>query len=71
MTEGPVGDERSTDPVEGDLQGPPGGRTFSLEGRRAPSLYLFAWLLSVGGLALLFVAVMAVEWILRKRRGLV
>ncbi|MFN8517866.1 MAG: type II CAAX endopeptidase family protein [Chloroflexota bacterium] len=38
-------------------QGPPGGRTFSLEGRPVPSLYLLAWLLTVGGLgALLFVA---------------
>lgn len=38
-------------------QGPPGGRTFTLEGRPVPSLYLLAWLLTVGGLAaLLFVA---------------
>jgi uncharacterized protein len=35
--------------------GPPGGRIFSLEGRPAPGLYLVAWLLSVGGLAALFV----------------
>ena len=35
--------------------GPPGGRTFSLEGRPAPALYLLAWLLSVGGIAVLFV----------------
>lgn len=31
---------------------PPGGRIFTLEGRTAPGLYLVAWLLSVGGLAL-------------------
>lgn len=36
--------------------GPPGGAIFSLEGRRAPGLYLVAWLLSLGGVALLFVA---------------
>lgn len=35
--------------------GPPGGRIFSLEGRPAPGLYLVAWLLSVGGVAALFV----------------
>lgn len=33
---------------------PPGGGTFSLEGRPAPGLYLIAWLLSGGGLAMLF-----------------
>ncbi len=32
------------------LDGPPGGGIFTLEGRRAPGLYLVAWLLSVGGL---------------------
>src|SRR3990170_3731353 len=34
----------------------PGRGIFSLEGRRAPGLYLVAWLLVVGGGALLFVA---------------
>jgi membrane protease YdiL (CAAX protease family) len=34
--------------------GPPGGGIFSLEGRRAPGLYLVSWLLSVAGLVLLF-----------------
>ena len=34
------------------LDGPPGGGIFTLEGRRAPGLYLVAWLLSVGGLVL-------------------
>ncbi len=35
--------------------GPPGGGIFTLEGRRAPGLYLVAWILSVGGLAVTFV----------------
>jgi membrane protease YdiL (CAAX protease family) len=35
--------------------GPPGGRTFSLEERPAPGLYLVAWLLSGLGLAVAFV----------------
>lgn len=43
--------------MPGPPEGPPGGRIFSLEGRPVPSLYLGAWLLSVGGLgALMFVA---------------
>ncbi len=33
-------------------QGPPGAGIFSLEGRRAPGLYLVAWILSIGGAAL-------------------
>jgi membrane protease YdiL (CAAX protease family) len=33
-------------------QGPPGGGIFTLEGRRAPGLYLVAWILSIGGAAL-------------------
>lgn len=40
-------------------EGPPGGRIFSLEDRRAPGLYLVAWLLSLGGAALLFVATLS------------
>lgn len=36
--------------------GPPGGKIFSLEGRGAPGLYLVAWILSVGGVAMLFLA---------------
>jgi membrane protease YdiL (CAAX protease family) len=39
--------------------GPPGGRIFSLDGRPAPALYLLAWLLSAGGLALLFITTQA------------
>jgi membrane protease YdiL (CAAX protease family) len=38
-----------------DPDGPPGGGIFSLEGRRAPGLYLVAWILSIGGLAVTFV----------------
>jgi len=40
---------------EGPPDGPPGVGVFSLEGRRAPGLYLLAWVLSVGGLAVTFV----------------
>ncbi len=39
--------------------GPPGGGTFSLEGRPAPSLYLIGWLGSVAGLAIIAVAVLS------------
>jgi membrane protease YdiL (CAAX protease family) len=59
LTEEPSGAEPAPPPEGRELQGPPGGRIFSLEDRRAPSLYLLAWLLSVGGLALLLVAVLA------------
>lgn len=41
-------------PPEPD-EGPPGGGIFSLEGRRAPGLYLMAWILTIGGLAVTFV----------------
>lgn len=39
--------------------GPPGGRTFSLEGRPAPSLYLIGWLGTAAGLAILAVALLS------------
>jgi membrane protease YdiL (CAAX protease family) len=39
--------------------GPPGGRVFSLVGRPAPALYLLAWMLSVGGVTVLFVTAQA------------
>lgn len=52
--DGPVDDELPT-----RSEGPPGGRIFTLEGRRAPALYLIAWVLSVGGVALLFLAPLA------------
>lgn len=38
--------------------GPPGSTVFSLEGRPAPGLYFAAWLLSSGGLALLFIGLL-------------
>ena len=38
---------------------PPGGRLFSLENRSAPGLYFGAWILSIGGLALFFIAIFA------------
>jgi len=46
-------------PLTPSPPGPPGGSIFSLEGRRAPGLYLVAWVLSVGGVVLLFLAPMA------------
>jgi membrane protease YdiL (CAAX protease family) len=49
----PGGGETLRDPEP--AEGPPGGGIFSLEGRRAPGLYLMAWILSVGGLAVTFV----------------
>ena len=36
-------------------EGPPGAGIFTLEGRRAPGLYLVAWILSVAGFAVTFV----------------
>jgi CAAX protease family protein len=38
--------------------GPPGSRVFSLENRAAPGLYLVSWLLSLAGVALLFVSLL-------------
>lgn len=40
---------------EAEVEGPPGAGIFTLEGRRAPGLYLVAWILTVGGLAVTFV----------------
>ena len=45
--------DAESDPA--DVEGPPGGGIFSLAGRRAPGLYLVAWILSIGGLAVTFV----------------
>jgi hypothetical protein len=50
-----VAPDLSTDPTP---TGPPGGRTFSLEERPAPGLYLVAWLLSGLGLAVAFVGLL-------------
>jgi membrane protease YdiL (CAAX protease family) len=56
-------DERAGDPARPEAprstvapgpQDVPGGRVFSLEGRRAPGLYLVAWILSVTGLVVTF-----------------
>lgn len=44
-----------TDPEPVVPDGAPGGGIFTLEGRRAPGLYLIAWILTVGGLAVTFV----------------
>ncbi|MEX1297173.1 MAG: type II CAAX endopeptidase family protein [Candidatus Limnocylindrales bacterium] len=54
---GPDGRNVEPDPAEvgAESEGPLGGGIFSLEGRRAPGLYLVAWVLTVGGLAVTFV----------------
>ena len=54
VTEGPPLPGNGT-PAEPRPEGPPGSTIFSLEGRRAPGLYLVAWILTVGGLAVTFV----------------
>ncbi len=55
----PAGQPSDHDPAPGPdapaLEGPPGGGIFTLEGRRAPGLYLVAWILTVAGLAVTFV----------------
>ncbi len=56
----PAGGPLAHDARSGDAPpGPPGGGTFSLEGRPAPGLYLVAWLASLGGLALIVVGVLS------------
>jgi membrane protease YdiL (CAAX protease family) len=45
----------TAEPPAHAVEGPPGGGIFSLEGRRAPGLYLVAWILTIGGLAVTFV----------------
>jgi membrane protease YdiL (CAAX protease family) len=58
---GPDRDDPPDDPgayAPDDLAGeprPPGAGVFSLEGRKAPGLYLAAWIITVGGLLLYFV----------------
>jgi membrane protease YdiL (CAAX protease family) len=51
--------DRPPDQPKPPAPGPPGGRIFSLEDRPAPALYLVAWLLSVGGAAMLLVTTQA------------
>jgi membrane protease YdiL (CAAX protease family) len=55
MTERP--DDRA--PSDSASASPPGGGTFTLEGRPAPGLYLMAWLLSGGGVAVAFLGTLA------------
>lgn len=56
---GPPADASPRDglPVGDAFAAPPGRATFSLEGRAAPGLYLVAWVLAIGGLGAIFVAV--------------
>jgi membrane protease YdiL (CAAX protease family) len=49
----------TSEPLTESSEGPPLGRIFSLEGRPAPGLYLVAWVLSVGGVVLMFLGPMA------------
>lgn len=54
----PAGQPSDHDPAPAPdtpaLEGPPGGGIFTLEGRRAPGLYLVGWILTVAGLAVTF-----------------
>ena len=52
-------DFESGDLVPAPPSGPPGGRIFTLDGRPVPSLYLAAWLFSIGGIAALLIATQA------------
>ena len=52
-------DELEPEPLPAPPTGPPGGRIFTLEGKPVPSLYLAAWLFSVGGIAALLIATQA------------
>ena len=52
-------DLESGDLLPAPSSGPPGGRIFTLEGKPVPSLYLAAWLFSVGGIAALLIATQA------------
>lgn len=59
---GPATDARETDDAGGPggtSGGPPGSRTFGLEGRAAPGLYLVAWLATILGGIFLLVALLA------------
>jgi membrane protease YdiL (CAAX protease family) len=49
----------STDSPPDPLTGPPGGAVFSLDRRPAAGLYLVAWLLTIGGIAIAFVGIQA------------
>ncbi len=50
-----AGPAAPAEPTSPGPSGPPGGGIFTLEGRRAPGLYLVAWVLSVVGLVLLLI----------------
>jgi membrane protease YdiL (CAAX protease family) len=52
----PTEPSAATPPVK-PTPGPPGGATFSLEGRSAPGLYVVAWLLSGVGIALAIIGI--------------
>jgi hypothetical protein len=47
--------ERPAEPTQ-PRAGPPASRTFSLEGRRAPALFVVGWLATIAGAAVLFIS---------------
>jgi membrane protease YdiL (CAAX protease family) len=55
----PGPNEDDLDPARSEPSGPPGGQIFTLEGKPVPSLYLLAWLFSVGGVAVAFLSLLA------------
>jgi hypothetical protein len=55
---GDAADRGATEPAE-PAAGPASSRLFSLEGRAAPALFVLAWLATIGGAAILFVALQA------------
>ncbi len=57
MSEAPPPGDEETLPPPGT--GPPGSRVFSLEDRRAPGLYLVAWVLAILGVGLLLVGLVS------------
>ena len=46
-------------PGSGEPEGRPGTRTFTIEGRAAPALFVVGWLATIAGLVLLFVGLQA------------
>ena len=57
--EGSPGPDRETVPRGGPFEGPPAAGIFTLEGRRAPGLYLAAWVITAVGVGLFLIGAMA------------
>ena len=45
-------------PVPPPSSGPPGGSTFTIEGRQAPALFVVGWLATIMGLAMVLIALL-------------